>query len=340
MPSPQQVRHDPLLTDFAVGYIQEAEGFVANKVAPLVNVSRQTGKYRVFSKADFLRDEYALRAPGAPAVSADYGASLAEFIAHSYALKHALPDEVREEYDAEGPATADRAASEFLAQKALIRRERLMVASLVAGSTWTAMADQTGVGSGPSTNEFLQFVTSAGVEVSSSNPIQVLSVACEAVRASIGRMANRILMPGNVWSAIRRHSVVRALLSNDSLRVPSTADVEALLGIPAGSIQVSQAIYNTAAEGVAVSTAYAMGKSILVLYVDDSAGISSPTAAKQFSWTPFDDVKDAKSTGAPGIRKWRDPDESARTDWYGGEISTVFKVTAADAGCYLASVIG
>lgn len=340
MPSLQQVRHDPLLTDFAVGYIQDAKGYVANKIAPLVPVGRQTGKYRKFSKADFMRDEYALRAPGSPAATADYGASMEEFIAHEYALAHKMPDEIRAEYDAEGPATADRAASEFLAQKALIRRERLMVASLVVGSTWTAQADQTGKASNPSTNEFLQFATAAGAEISNSNPLQVFRGMLDAIRISVGHRGNRLLIPGTVANVLRYHSVIRGTLSNDSLKVPTNADIEAMLELPPGGLCVCDAVYNSAAEGVAVSMAAAMGKSALALYVDESAGISRPTAAKQFSWTPFDDVKDAKESGAPGIRKWRDADESARTDWYGGEICTVFKITAADAGCYAASVIG
>lgn len=340
MPSIQQVRHDPLLTDFAVGYIQDAQGYVANKIAPLVPVGRQTGKYRKFSKADFMRDEYALRAPGSPAAASDYSASLEEFIAHAYSLKTPLPDEVREEYDAEGPATADRATAEFLAQKALIRRERLMVASLVVGSTWTAQADQTGVASNPGTNEFLQFADANGAEISNSNPMVVIRKMMDAVKVSIGHRANRLLMPGSVANVLRYHSVIRGLLSNDSLKVPENADLERIFGLPAGGLCIADAVYNTAAEGAAASMSYAMGKSLLALYVDESAGISRPTAAKQFSWTPFDDVKDAAATGAPGIRKWRDADESARTDWYGGEIYTVFKVTAADAGAYAASVIG
>lgn len=338
--SVQAVRFSSLLTDFAVGYMQRAEGYAANRVAPLVPVSKQTGQYRVFSKADWFRDDAKLRAPGAPAAAVTYGQSFGSYTAAAYALKVAMPDEERQEYDAEGPATADQVASSLIAQKALIKRERLMVASLVLGSTWTADADQTGVGSGASTNEFLQFQTSAGVEVASSDPIAVLARACEKVALSIGHKANRILMPENVWYAIRKHSAVRGRLSNDSLRIPSKADVEALLDLPAGSIVVTSAVYNSSDEGIATSMAYAMGKSMLALYVDDNAGIGMPTAAKQFSYTPFDDVKDAKETGAPGVRKWRDADESARTDWYGGEINTVFKVTAADAGAYMASVIG
>jgi hypothetical protein len=338
--SNQQVRFSGLLTDFAVGYVQAADNFVANRVAPIVPVDEQTAKFRIFDKADFLRDEYAARAPGSPAASANFKQTLGTYLCENYSLKHPMPDELRKNYDARGPQVADKAASMFLAQKALIKRERLMVSKLVAASTWTAQVDQTGVASGPGANQFLQFHTAAGAEVATSNPIDVLTQAVEAVKMSVGHKANRILMPGNVWSSIRRHSVVRAMLSNDSLKVPTMQDVAALLDIPPDSIVVSNAVYNSAAEPAAATMAYAMGKHILVLYVDDNADISLPTASKQFSWAPFDDIKEAAASGAPGVRQWRDADESARTDWYGGEIYTDMKVTAADAGCYLTAVIG
>ena len=67
MPTPTRsdVHVDTLATNFSIAYKNDT--FIARSILPAIRVQKQTGKYAIYSKAPWFRDEAAVRGPGATA---------------------------------------------------------------------------------------------------------------------------------------------------------------------------------------------------------------------------------------------------------------------------------
>ena len=64
LPTASDVHVNAALSNISIAYMQEASGFVADKVFPIVPVQRQGDRYFVYNRGDLLRSEAQLRAPG------------------------------------------------------------------------------------------------------------------------------------------------------------------------------------------------------------------------------------------------------------------------------------
>src|SRR3972149_5785823 len=74
-PTAQQVHIDQPLTNISIAYLPG--DFIAGMVFPNVPVQKQSDKYFIYTKADWLRREAGPRAPGTRARRGDYGLSTA-----------------------------------------------------------------------------------------------------------------------------------------------------------------------------------------------------------------------------------------------------------------------
>jgi hypothetical protein len=83
MPQPTagDVHVNAALTNISVAYIQSAEGFVADKVFPIVPVDQQSNFYYTYTQNDWFRDEAKPRAPGAESAGGGFSLSTATYSA-------------------------------------------------------------------------------------------------------------------------------------------------------------------------------------------------------------------------------------------------------------------
>src|SRR3954468_1486105 len=151
-PTSTDVFYSQPLRNVAVAYMQDAADFVATKVFPFVPVDLQGGVHWEFNRADWFRDEAQLRTPGSESAGGGFDLSTKQSWTEPYAWHQDIPDQGRANQIP--PIELQTAATKLVAQKLLIKREKLFMASSFKTGVWT---DVTGVASGPSASQVIKW---------------------------------------------------------------------------------------------------------------------------------------------------------------------------------------
>jgi hypothetical protein len=328
LPTQGDVHVNAPLTDLSVQYAQSLDKFGADKLAPIHPSDKQSNVLFKFTKDYWGRDSMKERGPGTAAAEAGYGVdSSTSFTCIPYALKKPIADQVRANEDA--PLNSDRNAMQFLVLMERIKREKAFVTAAMSSGTWTTT--KTGVASGVSTNQFLQWNDAA------STPIEDIRGWCTEIELlTMGAARPNVLGLGQqVWDKLADHPDLIDRLKyggqlQGSMAKVTPQMVAALLGLE--EIVVMGAVENTATEGATASAAYIAGKKAVLLYRNNAPGIESVTGVKTFTWSRY--------IGNPmgwRIKTYRD--ESRESDMVEIQSAFTHKLIAADAGVYIPSAV-
>lgn len=123
MPEMNNLGHiDRALTNISVAYMQGADAFIADKVFPIVNVTKRSDTYFIYDKGDMFRNEVKERGRGAESAGGEWNLKEADpYLCRRYAYHYDITEEERVNYDK--PIDVERDTAEWLAQKMLLRRE-------------------------------------------------------------------------------------------------------------------------------------------------------------------------------------------------------------------------
>jgi len=279
-PSSGQLHIDHLLTNMALMYSQKAENFVADKVFPLLPVNHKSDDYLIYEKGTFYRSgQMEPRAPGQEPQEAGYEVTIGSYSAKEWALQTTIDD--TERANADNPVDVDIAATTFLQTQAMINRDTLWTNGYFKTGIW-GNADQAGVASAPSTNQFIQF------DQSGATPIETLRGQALAVESTTGYRPNvavfgpkayeGFLLSPEVADRVKYTQMAQGYFGNPN------AAIAAILGIE--KILVARGVSNTAAEGQADSIGYiADSRSILLAYAAPAPSVKQPSAGYTFAWT-------------------------------------------------------
>lgn len=329
MPQPNSANYvSRPLTSYFLRTLQDADGFVAGRACPILPVDKQFNKYYVVPAGAFNRDGMQLRAPGSEAVRLEWELSTDSYSCDRWAAKKGITDDDIANMAGEA-VDLDTGTVDFLGQQGLIRRERLWVSRFLTTGAWTGL--WTGVGSGPSTNEFLQWNDAA------SNPIRDLKNIRRAFRTRTGVRPNRFAITADVWDVLEDHPAILARINGGTTpgnpALVTRQLVAAALGVD--QIEVVEAIYNAAAKGATVSNSLMATKRALLYRVEPMAGPSVANAMTCFAWRGL-----RQELGNGGAAIYRLPYEiKTRSYEIEAEMALDYKVTAADLGTYLTTVI-
>lgn len=306
------------LTNFSQKYLQDESAFVATRAMPNMPVAKQIDKYYVFSRADFLRDEAAIRADGTESAGGGFSLSTDSYSADVIAYHKLVTD--RQRANADEVVNLDQSASQFVTRKLLIKREKDFATAFTGASIWDT--DYT-----PATDDKWN--------ASTSDPIQQIRLARKTVQGTTGYRPNKMLLG---------RAAIDSLLDNDAVidRVKGgattgdaafleQADLERYLGI---RIFVMDAVVNSAIRGATESTDFVLGDTAVVYYAPDTMGIDEPTAGGQFSWTG------AVGNTANGMRIKKIRNEDKEADKIEGQMAYDYKVTGSELGYRFATVNG
>ena len=195
-PTLSSVHVNAPLTNISIAYVQAQTNFIADKVFPSVPVAKQSDVFYTFDKADFLRDEFGVKAPGAGPDMGGYNVDAnSTYYAKVYAYGHQIPDQVRSNSDS--VLNLDTAAAQLVMQKALIKRENVFMSNYMVGSVWGTTI--TGVSASPSGAQVLQW------NDASSTPIENIRTGMDTVHANTGFRPNKLTSTQPVWSALADH---------------------------------------------------------------------------------------------------------------------------------------
>jgi hypothetical protein len=276
-PTPGDVHVNQPLTSISIAYMQRESNFIATRVFPAIPVSKQSDLYYIYNQDDFFRDEMKERAPATESAGSGYGLTTGSYFARRWALHKDIPDEVRANQDS--MLDADRDATRWLTQKALIRREKIWNSTYFTTGVWGT--DITGVAAAPSGNQVLQWNDVA------ANPIEDVRAGKRAVLQRTGIEPNKMVLGRPVYDVLVDHPDIIARLSNGQTPGgPAKGNLDRLKEIfDLDDILVMNATENTAAEGATGSYSFIGGKKALLCYTTPTPGLMQPSAGYHFNWT-------------------------------------------------------
>ena len=321
-PTQSQVHVDAILTNISVAYLQRAENFIADKVFPVVPVDKQSDKYFVYDKNDWLRDEAQVRADGTESVGSGYNITTATYYADVYAIHKDIGDQTRANADA--PINVDREAAEFVTHRLLTRREIQFVNDFMTTGKWAS--DVTGVAASPTTGQTIQWS-----DYTNSDPIEDIEAGKASILSVTGLEANTLVLGYDVFRQLKNHpDLVDRIKYTSSQTI--TEDMLARM-FDIDRVLVSKSIKATNREGATGAYSFTTGKTALLAHVAPNPGILTPSAGYTFSWTGVSQGM-GLTIGTSSFRL-----ESLRATRVEAELAFDNKVVATDLGYFWNTIV-
>lgn len=302
------------LTNFSQMYMQSATAFVATQAMPNLPVAKQSDLYYEYDRDDFMRDEAQERADGTESQGGAFTLSTNPYYARVYAFHKDVTDRQRANQDS--PVRLDRAATNFVTQKLLIRREIAFAAAFFQTGLWTTD---------------LNVDWSAGA----SDPIADVRTGAQTIHQDTGYRPNKMLMGRTAYDTLLDNDeVLSRITGGATTSMPAQVRRRLLAELfELDAIYVMDAVQTTSTKGAASATrAFIGGDNALLYYAPDSVEGEEPTAGMQFSWTGWMGSTD----NGTRIKRFRhEPTESDRVE---GQMAFDYKLTAPDLGYMFTSV--
>ncbi len=335
-PTQSDVHVNVLMTNFSLAFMQDMNNFVADRVFPTIPVLKASDRYATYSRADFNRNQMKLRGVSAESAGGGYKIDTSStYSVDDWGLHRDIDARIRQNADAIFNLDAD--ATRWLTMQYMISRE-VNWASAFFANVWTSLL--TGVAAAPGANQALQW------NDPNSSPIIDIRKYKTAIQLVNGvARPNKLVLGRPVWDVLCDHPDFI-----DRIKYGQTPGAPAIVARQAcaelfelDEVLVMDAIINTGGEGITLNALESNsfiggasgvgGKAALLVYVDPNVGPMTPTAGVNFSWTgALGNTTQGNrilSYYIPQIRSTRVEMEAAYT----------FKLTGADMGGYLASII-
>lgn len=337
-PTAGDVHVDVPLTNISIGYMQDAKGFVADRVFPNVPVQKQSDRYFRYDRSDFWRNQYEKRADGDETAGGGWKIdSTPTYYADVWGLHKDVSDRVRANSD--NPINMDRDATLWLSQQALIGREVSWASRYFTTGVWTGIdgstGDVTGESASPSGNQVLQWNDSA------STPISDVKGYNDKIHLRTGLRGNKLAIGRQVWTQLSEHPDLIDRIKFSGGVGPSNPAIITLQAAAAlfelDEIMVMDGIYATSQENPAfetnMTTAFIGGKNALLIYSNPTPSLMQPSGGYTFSWTAF------AGAGPMGQRISTFRMEWKKSDRVEGEMSFDQKVVSSDCGVFFNGVV-
>ena len=265
----RDIHIDVPLSNVAIAY--KPTGFIAEELAPIVGVPKQSDAYPIWSIADAFRTEEDYRAPKTEANVIESSVSSAKFFCDNYALKDGISYEDIANADAQWLQLERGYRAESVKDKLYLNWE-LRTAQLCTSGT--------NVGSYSAT-------ASGWTDYTNSTPLDDVQTAINVVLDTTGYRPNRVVMGEYAWRHFRENTAIQNRLfgtagtQNDG-RIVKQAQVAALLEVE--KIMVGRAYYNTTEENQTASLSQLWNDNVLVYYAPMTPRKDVPSFMYSFRW--------------------------------------------------------
>jgi hypothetical protein len=256
------VHIDGFLSNVALNYMPK--GHIADMIAPIVDVQKQSDNYAVWSKADWFRTETADRAPGTEAGVITLNVTSDSYMCKNYALKEKLKAEEMANTDLPWGSTTQSAA-EFVTSK-----------------LWTAWEGRAAAKAKTSTNVNTTFNVGSAWGTANATPYDEIEAALSFQETNTGFRPNRLLLGGTAWDKLKTSTQMRDLLFPHGGGVPTTELVRNLFDLD--SVLVGRAIVNSAHENQTASLGNIWGPNAWLYYAPLAPSVREPSWMYTFRW--------------------------------------------------------
>jgi len=313
-PTKSQVHIDAPLTNISVAVMQSSENYIAEKVFPSIQVDKQTNKYFIFTREDFLRDQMQRRGSGEESAGSGYNLTSDTYSCDVWALHKDITDQHR--LNSDDPLNPDRNAAMFLAAQAMLRKEKEFVDTFFTTGVW-----------GTSATPSVQWQDQAG-----SDPLGDVETARGSILSKTGLEPNTLVLGYNVFKNLKNHPDIVDRVKYTSDRSVSE-DVLARL-FQVDRVLVAKAVMDTGSEGKSASSVgFIAGNHALLVHVAPNAGIETPTAGLTFAWSG---LGGGNGLGA-AVKKFRM--EQLESDRIELQLAFDMKAVATDLGYFFPSAV-
>jgi len=324
MPQPNvnQVHVDAILTNISVAYMQRAENFIADKVFPIVPVSKKSDLYFQYTKNDWFRDEAQRRADATESAGSGYNVATESYNADVFAIHKDVGDQTVA--NADNPLNPMREAAEFVTHRLLLRRELQFVNDFFGTGVWDTDVD--GVTTTPTAGEFRKWS-----DYTSSDPLTDVEDGKAKILQTTGQEPNTLVLGYNVFRYLKNHPELVDRIKYTSSNV-ITSDMMARM-FEVDRVLVAKAVKATNNEGGTEAYDFAYGDAALLAHVAPSPGLMTPSAGYCFTWTGV-----AGGLGATiGTSQFRM--ESIKATRIESEMAFDNKVVSADLGYFFNTAV-
>jgi len=321
-PSINSVHVDAILTNISIGYLQNQDSFIADKVFPVVPVDKKSDKFFTYTKNDWFRDEAQRRADGTESAGSGYNLSTGTYSADVFAFHKDVGDQTVANADA--PLNPLREATEFVTRRLLLRKEIQFVSDFFTTGVWGT--DVTGVAGTPSAGQTKQWS-----DYTSSDPINDIEEAKSDILGATGMEANTLVLGYEVFRQLKNHpDLVDRIKYTSSNTI--TEDMLARM-FDLDRVLVAKAVKATNNEGASEAYSFAYGKAAALYHVASAPGLLTPSAGYTFSWTGV-----SGGIGSTiGVSSFRM--ESLKAERVEAEMSFDNKVIGADLGYFWNTIV-
>lgn len=313
-----EVHVDQALSNLSIAYAQEQERFVSTKIFPSLNVNHMSDRFHIFDKANYLRSNADLRAPGSPTKGANYTLSTDTYSCKEYGIHMNIDDTVNANADAGLDIMAS--TTRYITEQLLLKRDQVFAATCFKTGVWTGSSTGTdiGVGSG---------ITTAW-SASGGTPIKDIQTQQDAVESKTGRRPNTLLLGSDVYTALRDSDDLLDRVKFSERGVLTTDLMAALFDVE--RVMVAAPIVNTAHENATATYGRVFdADDALLCYVPSAPGLMTPSAGYMFSFTGVSGAYQFE-----GLRTLRYRQDAFHSERIEAMAAFDFKVTGADLGVF------
>ena len=267
---------DRHLSNIALNY--RAEGFIADRIFPVVNVQKQSDMIKTYSQADILRNVDDSRAPGTEAKKISFQVGSEAYYCTNHALKADVTIEDRANRDPAFIKDFEQGRVEFITDKLQLNWE-IRVANKCTNTSNVST---------------LMLVSSSWDDYSNSTPLDDLWLPIDTQRDATGFKPNRAVFSEKAWRAFSRNAAVIDKIHQTGVtgggKNATPQEAANLLGLK--EVLVAGAMYNSAAEGLAQQLTDIWGNYVLLYYAPDRPSVDVPSFGYSLRWV------------APGLANW------------------------------------
>ncbi len=305
---------DSALSEIAIGYLQEI-GEVADAVAPVVEVSKQSDAYYIWSKADFFRiPDTKLERKSRPK-AVEFSVSSATYFARGYALMAQLPYE--DIGNADEALELETSHTKLIVNQLYRDYENRIATLCTCGTNLGSYAQLSG--------------TKLWTDYANSDPIGDVKSGTSFIQGITGFSPNIMIVGYKVHQAVIQHPDIidRIKYTARATEAEITNALADIFGVE--RYIVADGLKNTGKEGTSASYTHIWGNNVFLCYRPNAPGRMVPAFMYTFRW------KVPKLPGAFEVRKRDNDDIRCR------EIECYLyqdeKIVGADLGYVINSVV-